>query len=170
MKFQLSPVLLIPALLGCDRISGNDWKQKYVKEVEYHYQTQQIKKAEIAARDMEAENQRQFMAILSDRIKELERDNARLREELHGRKAESRGPVVPFTAVVTAVAGEIGLVVFDVGSDRGLIEGDELEITRGGNIIAKVKLDRVDRKWSAGKVVGGEGSPLKGDTATLLQK
>ncbi|HVR84545.1 MAG TPA: hypothetical protein VMU54_09555, partial [Planctomycetota bacterium] len=53
-----------------------DWKDKFIKEVNYHYQTQQIKNAEIAARDMEVENQRAFMAILADRINTLDTENS----------------------------------------------------------------------------------------------
>ena len=53
-----------------------DWKDKFIKEVNYHYATQQIKNAEIAARDMEVENQRAFMAILADRINTLDTENS----------------------------------------------------------------------------------------------
>ena len=53
-----------------------DWKDKFVKEVNYHYQTQQIKNAEIAARDMEVDNQRAFIAILSDKINTLDTENS----------------------------------------------------------------------------------------------
>ncbi len=53
-----------------------DWKDKFIKEVNYHYQTQQIKNAEIAARDVEIDNQRQFVAILTDRINVLDTENS----------------------------------------------------------------------------------------------
>jgi len=169
MKQTFVATFMVLALCGCDRASANRWHALYVAEVSAHDQTKQIKNAEIAARDMEVENQRAFMAILADRIKDLEKSNERLREEIHERKAQRRGPVQPCAGVVTAVAGEIGLVVLDVGSEQGLIEGDEFEIARDGKKIARVQLDRVDRKWSAAKVVG-EGSPLKGDQATLISK
>jgi hypothetical protein len=54
---------------------------------------------------------------------------------------------------VSAVAGEIGLVVLSVGRDAGVAEGDEFSITRDGREIAKVTVDRLDQKWSAGKVI-----------------
>jgi hypothetical protein len=170
MGRRWAAALLLLALSACDRTSADHWKKMYVNEANYHYQTQQIKNAEIAARDMEAENQKKFFAILNDRIQVLEKDSARLREELRGRRLESRGPVAPCNGLVTAVAGEIGLVVLDVGSDKGLLEGDRLEITRAGRKVARVQLERVDRTWSAGKVVDGEGSPLRGDAATLIPK
>ncbi len=53
-----------------------DWKDKYVKEVQYHYQTQQIKNAEIAARDLEIENQRTFITILNEKISTLDVENS----------------------------------------------------------------------------------------------
>ncbi len=53
-----------------------DWKDKFVKEVNYHYQTQQIKNAEIAARDLEVENQKSFIGILNDRIAVLDTENS----------------------------------------------------------------------------------------------
>jgi hypothetical protein len=71
---------------------------------------------------------------------------------------------------VTAVAGEIGVAVLNVGGDQGLIVGDEFDITRNGQKSARIKLDRVDPKWCAGKVIGTEGRPAVGDTATLVLK
>ncbi len=53
-----------------------DWKDKFVKEVNYHYQTQQIKNAEIAARELEIENQRSFLAILNEKITTLDTENS----------------------------------------------------------------------------------------------
>ena len=53
-----------------------DWKDKFVKEVNYHYQTQQIKNAEIAARDLEVANRNVQIGILNDRIQILDTENA----------------------------------------------------------------------------------------------
>jgi hypothetical protein len=53
-----------------------DWKDKFVKEVNYHYATQQIKNAEIAARDLEIDNQKSFIGILNDRIAVLDTENS----------------------------------------------------------------------------------------------
>jgi hypothetical protein len=156
-------------LCGCDRATANHWQKMYLNELNLHYRTQQIKNAEIAARDKEIENQRTFMAILADRIKDLEKSHERLRDEQQVRKAKTRGPVATCSGVVTAVAGEIKIVVLSVGSDQLLIEGDQFEITREGRKIARVQLDRVDPTWSAGKVVDGE-TPMKGDKATLIVK
>ena len=53
---------------------------------------------------------------------------------------------------ITAVAHEIDLVVISVGSEDGVAEGQTYTIVRGGQTIATLKIDRVDRKWAAGKV------------------
>lgn len=78
-------------------------------------------------------------------------------------KAVSRGPL---DAKVTAVANEIGLVVLSVGKDDGVREGDEFTVTRAGGEVTKVVIDRVDRKWSAGKVVQKKLDPRVGDDAS----
>lgn len=243
-----------------------DWKDKFVKEVNYHYQTQQIKNAEIAARDMEVENQRAFMAILADRINTLDTENSgkaarindlqrqldsantlatkyeadmqvfvrqlevqlaqiqelttkvdehraklakslneksmavaelqyarqlaeRLQQDLgqleekHVEMARDKkhleekinaisqaGGAVSglpakksLEAKVTAVANEIGLVVISIGKDDGVLEGDEFTVYRGGDFVAKVVIDRADRKWSAGKVVLKKTDPRVAD-------
>jgi len=68
-------------------------------------------------------------------------------------------------AKVTAVAGEIGLVVLSAGSDDGVREGDEFTLSRDGAFVAKVVIERVDRKWSAGKVRDRKLDPRVGDEA-----
>ena len=170
MRLILSVAGLALSLCACDRVGASSWKAKYIRELELHAQTQAIKNAEIAARDLEVENQRQFIAILADRIEQLEKEKLEQLDKLQARKSERRGPLEPVTGKVTAVASEIRLVVLDVGIDQGLIVGDEFEITRNGEKIARARLDRVDKKWSAAKVVGNEGNPAKGDTATFVPK
>ena len=242
-----------------------DWKDKFIKEVNYHYQTQQIKNAEIAARDMEVENQRAFMAILADRINTLDTENSgkaarindlqrqldsantlatkyeadmqvfvrqlevqlaqiqelttkvdehraklakslnekslavaelqyarqlaeRLQQDLgqleekHVEMARDKkhleekinaiaqnggnvnvAPKKALEGKVTAVANEIGLVVISIGKDDGVLEGDEFTVYRGGDFVAKVVIDRADRKWSAGKVVLKKTDPRVAD-------
>jgi hypothetical protein len=245
-----------------------DWKDKFIKEVNYHYQTQTIKNAEIAARDMEIENQKSFVNILNDRINTLDTENsskaARINElqrqldfaniqsgkleadlqvfvrqlevqlaqiqeltvkveehrtklakalneksmavadlqyarqtserlaqdlaELEGKHVEMArdkkileekinhlnqlgvnvnvAPKKTIEGKVTAVANEIGLVVISVGKDDGVLEGDEFTIFRGGDFVAKIVVDRADRKWSAGKVVLKKTDPRVADDAS----
>jgi len=242
-----------------------DWKDKFVKEVNYHYQTQQIKNAEIAARDVEVDNQRQFVTILNERISVLDTENSakatRITEinrqldfantqlqkfeadmqvfvrqlevqlaqiqELTTKVEEHRGklakalsektllaaevqyarqaserlqhdlaqleekhvemardkkhleekinhlkdlgyrtdiaPKKPLEGKVTAVANEIGLVVISIGRDDGVLENDEFTVYRGGDFVAKIVVDKADRKWSAGKVVLKKTDPRVAD-------
>jgi hypothetical protein len=66
-----------------------DWKDKFVKEVNYHYQTQQIKNAEIAARDLEIDNQKSFIGILNDRIVVLDTENSAKAQRINDLVRES---------------------------------------------------------------------------------
>jgi beta-lactamase regulating signal transducer with metallopeptidase domain/tetratricopeptide (TPR) repeat protein len=72
-------------------------------------------------------------------------------------------PRIPLIGKVTAVAKEIGLVVISIGKDDGVMEGDEFTVYRGGDFVAKIQIDRADRKWSAGKVVLKKTDPRVAD-------
>jgi hypothetical protein len=61
------------------------------------------------------------------------------------------------------VANEIGLVVITLGTDHGVKQGDEYEIFREGTIVGKLRIDRTDAKWSAGKVLDKQADPRVGD-------
>jgi len=67
---------------------------------------------------------------------------------------------------VTAVDSASGLVVISLGKDDGVLEGDEFSVKRGAEIVAKLVLDRADRKWAAGKMVLKNGEPRVGDDVT----
>jgi hypothetical protein len=64
------------------------------------------------------------------------------------------------------VATELGLVVISIGKDDGVVEGDELTVQRAGEFVAKILIDRLDRKWSAGKVFQKKSDPLVADDVT----
>lgn len=64
---------------------------------------------------------------------------------------------------ITAVAEEIGLAVISAGKDDGIMEGDGCQVYRGAEFVASMVVDRVDRKWSAGKVVLKKPNPRVGD-------
>lgn len=69
----------------------------------------------------------------------------------------------PLLGRVTALAKEIGMLVISIGKDDGVLEGDEFTVSRGGEFVAKMVIDRVDRKWSAGKIVQQKTDPLIND-------
>ncbi|MBI2930345.1 MAG: hypothetical protein HYY16_01725, partial [Planctomycetes bacterium] len=74
-------------------------------------------------------------------------------------------PVRPLQGQVTAVSSEIGLVVISIGRDDGVIEGGELSVFRGDQFVAKITIDRIDSRWSAGRITlkGQAGDPRVGD-------
>ena len=82
-------------------------------------------------------------------------------------------PLVPVTSPVpaaplqegkvTALANEIGLVVLSLGFDDGVREGRVYSIVRDGETVATIKIDRVDAKWSAGKVMSKSAEVRVGD-------
>lgn len=55
---------------------------------------------------------------------------------------------------ITAIANEISLAVISLGSDDGVRDGDEFTIQRQDQEVGRLKVDRADRKWSAGKFTG----------------
>lgn len=253
----------VDATLFAQRV---DWKDKFVKEVNYHYQTQQIKNAEIqdlvlqrenmveynkiladknamldtenSAKSMQIANlQRQFDAVdtnfkkliadvdvyvrqlevqitqiqeMTNKVEEyraklakasaekgtavqelqyarqeaevlqkslasleenhiaLARDKKRLEETMkalneRGIDTELVTPKKLLEGKVTAVSTEIGLVVISIGRDDGVLEGNEFTIYRAGTFIAKITVDRVDRKWSAGRVTLKKDDPHVSD-------
>lgn len=100
------------------------------------------------------------------RLEDLKREIARVKAEIRALKEElarretAPAPPTPAppvrsatTAKVTAVAGQIDLVVISIGREDGVSEGELYWIHRGGKFVAQIKIDRVDRKWSAGKVL-----------------
>jgi len=71
-----------------------------------------------------------------------------------------RKPVDPW---VTAIAPEIGMVVISAGKDDRVQVGDEFTVYRKTEFVAKIKIDRADHKWSAGKVISKRSEPRVGD-------
>lgn len=74
--FMVSLVALgIQATLYAHR-ADSDYKNKWIQEVQAHYQTIGLKNSEIAYFKMELENRKDFIQALQERIKNLARENA----------------------------------------------------------------------------------------------
>ncbi len=58
------------------------------------------------------------------------------------------------------------MVVISIGKDDGVLEGNEFTIYRGGSFIAKITINKVDRKWAAGRVTLKKEAPRVGDDAS----
>jgi hypothetical protein len=59
------------------------------------------------------------------------------------------------------------MVVISIGKDDGVVEGHEFSITRAGEDVGTVVIDRADRKWAAGKVTRKLLDPRVGDDLFL---
>jgi hypothetical protein len=104
---------------------------------------------------------------LEEKYIEMAREKKHLEEKINA-IAQNGGNVntAPKKALegkITAVAPEIGMVVMSIGKDDGVLVGDEFTIDRGGEFVAKVVVDRADRKWCAGKVLLKKTEPKVGD-------
>jgi len=69
--------------------------------------------------------------------------------------AQSRPPASEIRANITAVASEIHLIVFSAGKENGVEEGAEFQITRGGDVVGRGIVAKVDPRWSAGRILEG---------------
>ncbi len=65
--------------------------------------------------------------------------------------------------VVSAVDSELGLAILSVGSGDGVEKGDEAEVFRGKERIARVVVERVLEDMSGVRVKGGSGKLEPGD-------
>ena len=110
---------------------------------------------------------REELGKLEETTVEMARDKKHLEEKLNAIGSNGGNvnvaPKKALEAKVTAVANDIGLVVFSIGKDDGVLEGDEFTIYRGGDFVAKTVVDRADRKWSAGKIVLKKTDPRVAD-------
>ena len=113
-----------------------------------------------------AERLQEDLSALEEKHIEMARDGKRLEEKVNVIAQGGNVNVAPkklLEGKVTAVADQIGLVVISLGKDDGVLEGDEFSIYRGGELVAKIVIDRADRKWAAGKVVLKKSDPKVAD-------
>jgi hypothetical protein len=120
----------------------------------------------------EAERLGKDLGALENQYQELARDRQRLQETISalnavGVQTDRVAPRKKIEGQVTAVAGELDLVVISVGRDAGVNEGDDFTVFRGGTFVGKVTIDRVDRAWASGRVsLKGKEEPRVGDNAS----
>jgi hypothetical protein len=92
---------------------------------------------------------------LTERINELEK-------QLQARTdpPEAR---VPVEGRVTAVAGEIDLVVLSAGKDAGFSPGREVWIYRGEELVGRAAVERAEATWSSARTRERRKVPRVGD-------
>jgi hypothetical protein len=107
------------------------------------------------------EDRKELTARLHHSRKEMEELRAIAKRQDPGRM-DPLGKALSGT--VTAVAGDLGMVVISLGRDAGVREGDEFTVFRGNMFVGKIAVDRVDRAWSSGRLVlKGKEEPRVGD-------
>lgn len=255
----------IDATLFAQRV---DWKDKFVKEVNYHYQTQQVKNSEIAAMRVELDNRaamldvlRQKMVVLENelagrsarlsdahrqlngadellkkyaadhavfvrqlevqlaqiadladkvenyrlkakkvtdeylvtqqelqyarqeaerlsrdlaeiesKVVEIARDRKRLEEQIAAYVAAGHdSPLAPrrkLEGKVAAVSIQYKLVIINIGKDQGVMVGDDFTVYRDKGFVAKITIDKVERQWSAGRIVLQKEDPRVADSVS----
>jgi len=147
---------------ACDRSDrAEDWKKKFTDEVNFHYQTQVIKNKEIAVRDEEIANQKEFIDILQARIDAVE---ARQREK-DIEFARFRRFGWRIEAKITAT--DAGFALMSAGRQQGVKSGDAVDLYRGDERIATGTVYAVGDAWAGMKIELVAKEPQAGDTAAI---
>ncbi len=107
-------------------------------------------------------SQTQQLAMKKEAVNSLQSDIARYRDlEVRARK----GIVEPsFTARVASVFSNWGFVILNKGNAGGVFANAELEVKRGKDVIAKLKVRNVEQQISVADVIPGsvaEGNSLR---------
>lgn len=67
---------------------------------------------------------------------------------------------------ITAVSQQYRLVIVNIGKDQGVLAGDEFTIYRDRSFVAKITIERVDRRWGSGRILFGTSDPRIADFVT----
>jgi hypothetical protein len=73
MRLWPLALLAVVPLAGCHQAEADHWKRKYTEEVNFHYQTQHIKNAEVSELQLQLKRQAAEIDALKARVAELER-------------------------------------------------------------------------------------------------
>jgi hypothetical protein len=115
--------------------------------------------ADKQAAELEVTNQTQALAATTARIKTLQDETERYRE-LEAR--QRRGQIEPdFEARVAQAFGEWGFAVLNKGNAGGVVANAELEVKRGKDVVARLKVKNVENAISVADIV--PGSVAEGD-------
>ena len=85
--------------------------------------------------------------------------------QLRGVDTTNAPPLKSLEGRVTACDDSIGMVVISIGRDDGVLEGNEFTLYRAGLFVAKITINKVDRKWAAGRVTLKKDAPRVNDEA-----
>lgn len=117
-----------------------------------------LKKDKEAA-ELEVTNQTQALAATTARIKTIQDETARYRD-LEAR--QRRGQIEPtFEARIAQAFGEWGFAVLNKGNTGGVVANADLEVKRGKEVVARLKVKNVENLISVADIV--PGSVAEGD-------
>jgi hypothetical protein len=115
-------------------------------------QVEALKKEQLAA-EGELANQSQQLASKQERVTSLQAEVAKLRDY---QSRATKGIVEPdFTARVASVFGDWGFVILNKGNAGGIFANANLEVKRGQDVVAKLKVRNVEQQISVADVVPG---------------
>lgn len=115
-------------------------------------------------------------AALAATVAQLEAELAAAREQLHTARATAAGPALPAfttsrgrTASVVSVGPGNAFVVVNYGADHGALPTQTMQVKRGADILATVRISDVRPQHSVAQVLPDSlhGALHKGDLAVL---
>lgn len=137
---------------GCDSDSSKNCRNCCIQEVNLWYARQENERLE---RDL---------AQVSEKLMEM------LRAQRRAEEPKWIGPCGARLVMRKNIEGVVlGIgpdTLVNVGSDQGLLEGDEFTVFRGQEFVAKLALTRVGRQSSTAIVLFSKTDPLPGDSVT----
>jgi hypothetical protein len=134
-------------------------------------QVDSLKKEKETA-ELEVTNQTQALAAATEKISSIQAETEKYRQ-LDAR--QRRGEIEPdFEGRIAQYFGEWGFAVLDKGNAAGVVANADLDVKRGQDIVAKLKVKNVENKISVVDVVPGsmaEGDSLRtGDLVVAAPK
>ncbi|MEA3346835.1 MAG: hypothetical protein U9Q21_01955 [Candidatus Auribacterota bacterium] len=137
--------------------------QKLVKELELEREkTKQIEE-KLSGLSHDLETLSSGKQEMLKKVKRLEEEKMALKKRLQelSKTTEGSVPLDPiyvraetkFSGNVLAVNAKYNFVVVNIGSAEGLINGDELIISRGKTLVGKVKVEKVDDKMAVANIL-----------------
>ena len=110
-------------------------------------------KGEKAAAEGELASQSQQLAFKQEAVSNLQKEVARLRDY----QARATKGIVEsdFTARVASVFGDWGFVILNKGNSGGVFDNANLDVKRGQDVVAKLKVRNVEQQISVADVIPG---------------
>jgi DNA repair exonuclease SbcCD ATPase subunit len=123
----------VDATLFAQRV---DWKDKFVKEVNYHYSTQAVKNAEIQDLILQKDNLDAFAKILNDKINMLETENAAKNLSIANMRREfdeKNATIAKLTADIDVFVRQLEVQLTQVSEMTAKVDDYRAKVTKAAN-------------------------------------